>query len=187
MQLNLTIIRAQAGCEKAFTQVYEIFSATTLSYLSQLGVQRQDLDDVQQHIWLSVYKQLHTLSSPYAFKRWLLRIAHHCAYKKFKEPKESEITEDLMATFTFKDEHLDNEYSLDMLDVLPRHFREAIYLFYWLDLSCAEIAMICDLPTNTVKSRLFHARNKLADSAHIKHLKQERSHDEPTQSVTTTN
>ena len=181
MQLNLTIIRAQAGCEKAFTQIYETFSATTASYLSQLGVQRQDLDDVHQHIWLCVYKQLHTLSSPYAFKRWLLRIAHHSAYKKFKEPSEVEITQEFMDSLTCEDEftHTDTEYSLDMLAMLPRHFREVIYLFYWLDMSCVEIGLICDLPSNTVKSRLFHARNKLANSAHIKHLQQERSHGDP--------
>ncbi|WP_105188653.1 RNA polymerase sigma factor [Pseudoalteromonas sp. T1lg48] len=176
MQLNLTIIRAQTGCEQAFTQVYDTFSATIAGYLIQLGVQGQDSDDVQQQTWLTVYKQLHTLSSPYAFKRWLLRIAHHHAYKKIKEPQVIELTDDLIESPDQEPTSCLLDFDIELLGALPRYFREVLYLFYWQEMSCTEIAVICDLPTATVKSRLFHARKKLANSAQIQHLEKELTH-----------
>jgi RNA polymerase sigma-70 factor (ECF subfamily) len=44
---------------------------------------------------------------------------------------------------------------------LPEEQRLAVVLCYELGLSCEEIAGIMDCPTNTVKTRLFHARAKL--------------------------
>jgi RNA polymerase sigma-70 factor, ECF subfamily len=44
---------------------------------------------------------------------------------------------------------------------LPEEQRLAVLLCYELGLSCEEIGRIMDCPTNTVKTRLFHARAKL--------------------------
>jgi RNA polymerase sigma-70 factor (ECF subfamily) len=42
----------------------------------------------------------------------------------------------------------------------PDH-RAVLELTYYLGHSCGEIAAIMDCPINTVKTRMFHARNKL--------------------------
>jgi len=47
------------------------------------------------------------------------------------------------------------------LDSLSADHRAVLELTYYYDHSCAEIAAIMDCPTNTVKTRMFHARNKL--------------------------
>jgi RNA polymerase sigma-70 factor, ECF subfamily len=44
---------------------------------------------------------------------------------------------------------------------LPEEQRLAVLLCYELGLSCEEIGRIMECPTNTVKTRLFHARAKL--------------------------
>lgn len=51
LQLSLLIIRAQSGSNSAFRLVYERFSGTTTTYLSQL-VNAKDVDDIAQQVWL---------------------------------------------------------------------------------------------------------------------------------------
>ena len=47
------------------------------------------------------------------------------------------------------------------LAALPPVQRVVIELAYFMGYSCEEIAMITDTPTNTVKTRMFHARERL--------------------------
>jgi RNA polymerase sigma-70 factor, ECF subfamily len=49
------------------------------------------------------------------------------------------------------------------LDSLPPAQRLVIELAYFLGHSCDEIAAITDCPVNTVKTRLFHARQRLRE------------------------
>jgi RNA polymerase sigma-70 factor (ECF subfamily) len=44
----------------------------------------------------------------------------------------------------------------------PEH-REVLDLVYYHETSVEEVAMIISIPENTVKTRLFHARKKLAE------------------------
>lgn len=60
----------------------------------------------------------------------------------------------------FFDSFLDREV-LAALDTLPRPFREAVVLSDLEGLSYPEIAEVLDLPTGTVKSRLFRGRRIL--------------------------
>jgi len=47
------------------------------------------------------------------------------------------------------------------LESLSPDHRAVLELTYYLGHSCGEIAAIMDCPVNTVKTRMFHARNKL--------------------------
>ncbi len=60
----------------------------------------------------------------------------------------------------FFDSFLDREV-LDALDALPAPFREAVVLSDLEGLSYPEIAEVLELPTGTVKSRLFRGRRLL--------------------------
>jgi RNA polymerase sigma-70 factor (ECF subfamily) len=61
---------------------------------------------------------------------------------------------------------LTNERNLlvqDLLDELSPEYRLAVVLRYWYDLSYAEIAEMLDTTESAVKSRLFRARQALAN------------------------
>ena len=47
------------------------------------------------------------------------------------------------------------------LNGLPTEQRAVLELTYYLGYSCEEIAAIMECPVNTVKTRMFHARQKL--------------------------
>jgi len=47
------------------------------------------------------------------------------------------------------------------MDRLPDDQRECLHLVFYEGYSLAEVAAVQSCPTNTVKTRLFHARHKL--------------------------
>jgi RNA polymerase sigma-70 factor (ECF subfamily) len=65
LQLHVLVLRCQAGDENAFAQLFDRFASRTLAHLrSFVG---DDAEDVQQEVWLTVYRSLRGLSNPGAF------------------------------------------------------------------------------------------------------------------------
>lgn len=52
----------------------------------------------------------------------------------------------------------------ELLNQLPSDYRAAVVLRYWYDYSYTEIASILETTESAIKSRLFRARQMLADS-----------------------
>jgi RNA polymerase sigma-70 factor (ECF subfamily) len=72
----------------------------------------------------------------------------------------SEVRENVDPETTFFDSFLDGEV-INALDALPSSFQEAVVLSDLEGLSYLEIAEVLELPTGTVKSRLFRGRRLL--------------------------
>jgi len=47
------------------------------------------------------------------------------------------------------------------INCLQPEYRQILYLKYYREMSCGEIGTALGLPVGTVKSRLFHARQKI--------------------------
>ncbi|MEP6574093.1 MAG: sigma factor, partial [Gemmatimonadota bacterium] len=77
LRLYLLVLRCQAGDEQAFARLFAWFGPRTLVLLR--GMVNDEAEDVQQEVWLSVYRQLSTLSNPRAFRTWLFRTTRHRA------------------------------------------------------------------------------------------------------------
>ena len=77
LRLHLLVLRCQAGDEQAFTSLFNRFSSRTLAYLR--GLVGDDADDVQQDVWLAVYRNLRTVANPGAFRTWLFQTTRHRA------------------------------------------------------------------------------------------------------------
>lgn len=56
---------------------------------------------------------------------------------------------------------IDGERLRAEIRALPKEQRAAVALFYFEDLSVAEVAVALNVPVGTVKTRLMHARRKL--------------------------
>ena len=52
-----------------------------------------------------------------------------------------------------------------LLEELPADYRAATVLRYWYDMSYDEIAVALDTSVSAIKSRLFRARQMLAEAA----------------------
>lgn len=170
--LHLLVLRCQAGDERAFARLIDGFGAKTHRYLR--GLVGDDADDVQQEVWLTVYRSLHTLSNPAAFRTWLFRTTRHRAVDCLRRRKrERELIDDVpIERLTVADT---DEERLDGIDVaamdavlesIPPPQREVLLLRYRDDLSYADIASVVGCPIGTVRTRLHHAKRRLYELLH---------------------
>lgn len=118
--------------------------------------------DAVQDAWVNITRSLGLLNEPAKFPAWSYAIVTSRCRDIMRKPywnKESELRIEHEETLAH-----DSDSDVDLrrgLRKLPPEQRAAIALFYRDGLSVAEIAIALQTPTGTVKTRLFHARNKL--------------------------
>jgi len=101
---------------------------------------------------------------------WILAIARFKALSALRRRKEESLDE--AAAAELSDPCDDPELSVEKkhhatllrqcVSRLSAHHREIIDLIYYRDKSIAEAAEITGVPRNTVKTRMFHARNRMS-------------------------
>jgi RNA polymerase sigma-70 factor, ECF subfamily len=177
LRLHLQVLRCQAGDERAFAALFERFAARTLRYLR--GLVDDAAEDVQQEVWLAVYRGVASLSDPRAFRTWLYRTTRHRAVDYLRRRRrERELVADVAADADAGggsaaahgpdddplSEPLDAGALHAALATLPPVQREALVLRYQDGLSYAEIALVVGCSVGTVRSRLHHAKRRLHDA-----------------------
>jgi RNA polymerase sigma-70 factor, ECF subfamily len=171
LRLHLLVLRCQAGDERAFARLLDGFGPRTLAYLR--GLVGDDAEDVQQEVWLAVYRGIHTLADPRAFRTWLFRTTRHRAIDFLRaRRRERELVEDAAleggdAASPAEDDDplapLDASALAPALAELPPAQREVLLLRYQHDMSYAELALVTGCPVGTVRSRLHHAKRRLQE------------------------
>lgn len=167
LRLHFLVLRCQAGDERAFAELIEWFAERTLWYLESLV--GQDAEDVQQEVWLSVYRGLRTLQDPRTFRKWLFRTTRHHAIDFLRRRKRERRLLELAAVEAAQREEPEEEPELRIdsavlraaMEGLPPTQREVLSLRFWENLSYAEIAVLVGCPIGTVRTRLHHAKRKL--------------------------
>ena len=168
LSIHLLVIRCQTGDESAFARLYQIFGEKTLRYLT--GILGDDAPDVQQELWLSVYRRIRHVGNPNAFRTWLFRSTRHRAIDFLRSAKrERELLDDIsIDDVNLSDEDgrgdsdlMDDEEFKLVLEAMPHLQREVLLLRYRDDMSYAEIALVVGCPVGTVRTRLHYAKQRM--------------------------
>jgi RNA polymerase sigma-70 factor (ECF subfamily) len=167
LRLHLLVLRCQAGDERAFTQLFDWFGERSLRYLR--GLVGDAADDVQQEVWLSVYRNISSLAKPGAFRTWLFSTTRHRALDYLRgEKRERELLEDVAEEMreasdeSALDARVDAALDAAITELSPAH-REVLLLRYRNNMSYAEIALVVGAPIGTVRTRLHHAKRRLQE------------------------
>jgi RNA polymerase sigma-70 factor, ECF subfamily len=170
LSLHLLVLRCQAGDDQAFARLMDLFATKTLGYLH--GLVGDDAEDVQQEVWLSVYRGIAGLTNPGAFRTWLFRTTRHRAVDFLRMRKrERELIDDLASDAVESDEEAQPDIVAGMdtsaldaaLRAMPPPQREVMLLRYRDDMSYNEIALVVGCPIGTVRTRLYHAKGRLQE------------------------
>ncbi|HUF52915.1 MAG TPA: sigma-70 family RNA polymerase sigma factor [Dehalococcoidia bacterium] len=169
LALQLLVLRCQTGDERAFERLLEQFGDRTHRYLR--GLVGDAADDVQQEVWLSVYRGIASLAAPHAFRTWLFRTTRHRALDYLRSCKrEEELLVDADVDSVQDVVHaLDVEPAVtalawERLDQLSPAHREVLLLRYRDDMSYEQIALVTGCTVGTVRSRLHYAKQRLLDA-----------------------
>lgn len=129
-------------------------------------------EDAFQETFLKVYRRRYTYQRGTRFKPWLyqicLNVCRDTLRKKKRRPEiplEAEKLDgpdDAPGPEEAAHRAAEAEAVREALAELPVKQREVILLSHYQNLSYPEISEILDIPTGTVKSRVFHALRRLA-------------------------
>lgn len=122
---------------------------------------RADAEDIMQEVFVRLLRTRPDFADRAHARAWLLRVAANCANDWFRAPwrrREGPLTDSLPAP-----EHEDGGV-VEAVLALPAKYRTAVHLYYYEELSVAEIAKITGKSESAVKSRLFRARAMLREA-----------------------
>lgn len=169
LALQALVLRCQTGDERAFERLLEQFGDRTLRYLR--GLVGDAADDVQQEVWLGVYRGIASLAAPHAFRTWLFRTTRHRALDYLRRRKREEellvdadpnSIEDLISAPDA--EPAVAAQAWERLDQLSAAHREVLLLRYRDDMSYEQIALVTGCSVGTIRSRLHYAKQRLQDA-----------------------
>ncbi len=128
-------------------------------------------EDLISEVFLDIWRQAGRFEGRSSVTTWMLAIARFKALSTLRRRPDEELDEE--NTAAIEDGSDDPEIALEKKDKsalirncladLSAQHREIIDLVYYHDKSVEEVALIVGIPENTVKTRMFYARKKLAE------------------------
>ena len=171
-EITQLLARVAQRDEAAFTQLYKAFSRKLYAYalrqMSDPMHAEEIVSDTFHEVWLNPTR----FRGDSQFSTWLIGIARYKTLMRLRsgraEPPRDDLedyTEVLPSGEAGPFEQLANrqrEHNVrHCLERLSTEHRECAHLVFFEGLSLAEIAQVQDCPEGTVKTRMFHARQKL--------------------------
>ena len=165
------------GDQYAFSELVSRHQRSVFNLTYRMLGEAREAEDAAQEAFLRAYKYLDRYDLNRSFKTWLLSIASNYCIDRLRKRRLTwlSIDEPLPPHPALKSDEVapENAVLLDeraeavqeMLDSLPPDYRAAVVLRYWYDMPYAQIADALDTTESAIKSRLFRARQMLAETA----------------------
>ncbi len=176
------VVRLLRGDQDAFAALVERYQRAVFNLCYRMLGEAREAEDAAQETFLRAYQHVDRYDAGRPFKTWLLSIASNYCIDRLRKRR---------LTWLSLDEPLPPHPALNsqeagpedttlyrerdaavhrLLNQLAPEYRAAIILRYWYDMSYLEIAGILDTTESAIKSRLFRARQMLAEEARSQHV-----------------
>jgi len=173
--------RAQAGDGQAFEVLFAKYQRKVARLLSRYIRDQSEVEDVSQEAFIKAYRALPSFRGESAFYTWLYRISINTAKNYLvaqgrRAPTSTEVDADDAESFddagqlrdiNTPESLLQSRQIGETIDAamagLPEDLRSAIMLREIEGLSYEEIAEAMNCPIGTVRSRIFRAREVVAE------------------------
>ena len=162
--------RYAKGDAKAFDELYARHRGPLYRYFIRQVNNRATANDLYQGAWEKIIKARHRYRSPASFSVWMYAIAHNHLVDFYRSLRPAEQVD----TEALPDQHpgpvqdvIDCEQSEQLqagISALPEEQRTTLLLKLETGLKMEEVARVTGVSTETVKSRLRYALNKLKRS-----------------------
>jgi len=152
---------AQRGDREAFAQLYQRF-ARMVHGIVLARINRTDVDDVVQDVFVTALDRLGGLREPAAFGGWLAAIARHRATDHCRKTVVTDVLTD-NAAFTRDADRLEAFAILNAVRSLPEAYRETLMLRLVEGMTGAEIAERTGLTAASVRVNLHRGMKLLRE------------------------
>ena len=168
---EMLVRRIARGDQLAMRSLFARHQTALYRWLRRIVRDEALAEDLLSEVFLDVWRQATSFQARSSVSTWLLAIARHKALSARRRRVDVQLDEDVAASIC--DPADDPEISLlkknrgellrqSMVNLSRKH-REVLDLVYYHGKSVKEVAEITGVAEATVKTRMFHARRKLAD------------------------
>src|SRR6266481_2970660 len=174
--------RAQAGDEAAFREIVERYQSKVFSIIHGIVRQRNDVEDIAQQVFAKVYLSIRNFDFRSSLITWIYKITVNECFDYLRKRKvrklvyESDLSEDEVRRVENTEPNVDRQAPADadlarrdyVLKLLTRVSEEERMLLMMKEVegfSVEELAGKTGMNENTIKVKLFRARQKLVRAA----------------------
>lgn len=169
-------VAARRGDRKAFMRLVEAYQRPVYNLCYRMLGEQTEAEDAAQETFLKAYTRLESYNPDRKFSSWLLSIASHYCIDRLRQRRHQMVSWDELPPWQGvpdmapqpEEAALSREAQVTvhkLLQNLPGDYRAATILRYWHEMSYEEIAEALDTSVSAIKSRLFRARQMLAEAA----------------------
>jgi len=181
-QEGALVRRAQAGEEAAFREIVERYQSKVFSIIHGIVRQRNDVEDIAQQVFAKIYVSLKSFDFRSSLITWIYKITVNECFDYLRKRKvrklvyESDLSEDEVRRVENSEPVVDRQQPQDarlarrdyLLKLLTRVSDEERNLLLMKEVegySVEELARMTGMNENTIKVKLFRARQKLVKAA----------------------
>ena len=181
-QEGALVRRAQAGDEAAFREIVERYQSKVFSIIHGIVRQRNDVEDIAQQVFTKVYCSIRNFDFRSSLITWIYKITVNECFDYLRKKKvrklvyESDLSEDEVRRVENTELSVDRQPRADenlarrdyVLKLLTRVSEEERMLLMLKEVeghSVEELAQMTGMNENTIKVKLFRARQKLVKAA----------------------
>jgi RNA polymerase sigma-70 factor (ECF subfamily) len=160
------------GSEAALAEFYRLYQSRIYSFIIGRVHNAADAADVLNEVMMEVWRHAAAFQGRSRVLTWVLGIAHHksidCLRRRSPHLElEDGVEEKMEDECDGAPEILAKQQDATLLrfcvEKLSGSHRAVVHLAFFQELSYAEVATILACPEGTVKTRMFHAKQKLKD------------------------
>jgi RNA polymerase sigma-70 factor, ECF subfamily len=174
--------RAQAGEDAAFREIVERYQSKVFSIIHGIVRQRNDVEDIAQQVFAKVYLSIKSFDFRSSLITWIYKITVNECFDYLRKRKvrklvyESDLSEDEVRRVENSEPAVDRQIPVDsslaqrdyVIKLLTRVSEEERMLLMLKEVegfSVEELAEKTGMNENTIKVKLFRARQKLVKAA----------------------
>lgn len=163
------LARIANGDHEAVAALYHRLERPLFAFLVKTLRDREAAAEVLNDTMLDVWRQAGRFEGKSSVATWIYAIAHHTAISWLRRRREVELNDETGAEIADEAPLADGKLAASdvsaiiarLMEKLSVDHRVVLQLAYFQEFSVSQIAEILDCPENTVKTRMFYARQRL--------------------------
>ncbi len=163
------IKRVARGDRHAFNEFYQLTHKGVYRYLYRMLRCEQMAEDVLIETYAEVWRSAGRFRGASRALTWVIGIARNLAMNLFRKKRVNELDIDSLhdqpAVQTHRAEDTERaELIARAIDLISPDHREVLDLVFFQGITYKEISQLIGIPVNTVKTRVFYAKEELRDA-----------------------
>lgn len=162
------IEKALDGNKRAWMTLIGRYEKSIFNYGIRMTGNKDDALDLMQEVFISVFRNLTSFQGKGSFRGWIFKIAHYRCIEFYRRKKPNQGLDDVPEIESTEhgphqsvEINQDNQQLIGAMQHLPLAQKAVVELKFFGQFTFEEIAEQLGISTNTAKSRLYSALEKL--------------------------